>query len=113
MTTPRPAINKDAFHLERSRFLDAFAALEEAMSRIQANQTDGELGKQIKALRLIRNDIVHTQLKFVQLDGQLHVLAVNSQHATDRARAARLIKLNDLQSLSSELNQLTRDLEAA
>jgi hypothetical protein len=111
--TPQPKITKDAFHIERSHFLDGFAALEETLQRLGSSVSDDRLLKEIKALRLIRNDVVHAQLRFVQLEGQLQAIAINSQNAFDRARPARVLKVEDIKSLTGELARLKKDVEAA
>ena len=80
---------------------------------MQASQMDCDLATRIKELRSIRNDIVHTQLKFVQIGGELQALALNSQQAAELAPVARLLKLEHLATLRSELSSLKTRLDAA
>ena len=107
LAEPPPKPTKNDYHVERSRFLDAFALLEETLNRMPAPATD-ELLKEIRALRLIRNDLVHSQLKFVSLEGQLQAIVINSKEADSPARAARLLKLADFQPLLSQLDRLKK-----
>lgn len=111
MTIELPKPTKDDFHLQRSRLPDAFAALEEAL--LSPAHIDEVLAKEIKALRAIRNDLVHAQLKFVQLEGELQCIVVNSQNAATPARWARLVKIEDLKTVSGELCRIRRNLTVA
>jgi hypothetical protein len=101
---------KDDFHRERSKFLDAFAGLEEALLRSPAASSDADLSKQLKALRSIRNDLVHSQLRFVQLDGQLQAVAINAEQATSVAKPGRVLNLGDFSTLRAQVTQFTREV---
>lgn len=111
--TANPKISKDDFHIERSRFLDAFAALEEALTRLNGTLADDRILKEIKGLRLIRNDLVHAQLRLVQMEGELQAFVINSHVAAIHARQARLLKMHDFDWLAAELRRLTKNIEAA
>lgn len=99
---------KDDFHRERSRFLDAFASLEEVLLGSPANLKDEALLKQLKALRLVRNDLVHSQLRFVQLEGQLQAIAINAQDAAAVAKPGRVVKIADFRALCTQIADVKR-----
>ena len=111
MTDPisRKTPSKDDFHKERSRFLDAFAALEEAIANHSPDQT---LSKELKALQMVRNDLVHARLRFANVDGQLHAIVVNVRDEAGPARPARLVKLDDFKQLSADLSSMKQRLSA-
>jgi hypothetical protein len=111
--TPRKTAPKDAFRLERSNFLDAFAALEENLHRSDTALVDERLLNELLALRRIRNDVVHSTLKFIQFDGELHAIVINAQDAHARARPARLLKSNDLTKLAEQLKRLNKAVASA
>lgn len=113
MTDAPSRTAKDDFHRERSRFIDAFAGLEEAMLRVPKSKLDKPLTDQLTALRAIRNDLVHSQLRFVQLEGQLQAFALNVQDAADVARQGRLLKIDDFPQLAARIEDLRRKLETA
>jgi hypothetical protein len=104
---------KDDFHRERSRLLDCFAGLEETFVRFPKATKDKLLADELKNLRSIRNDLVHSQLRFVQLEGQLHAVAINVQDSTNVARQARLLKLGDFEVLAVQVNEARRKIETA
>lgn len=94
---------KDDFHRERSRFIDAFAGLEEALLRIPKASLDKLLADELKALRSIRNDLVHSQLRFIVLEGQLQAIALNVQDSTSVARQGRLLRMEDFPLLAEQV----------
>jgi hypothetical protein len=104
---------KDNFHCERSRFLDAFAGLEEALARLPNAARDKRLADELKILRSIRNDLVHSQLRFVQLEGQLQALACNVQEISSVARQGRMFRLDDFNVLSAQINATRQKVESA
>jgi hypothetical protein len=110
--TPAKAA-KDDFHRERSHFLDAFAALEETLLHVPGAIDDQRLADEIKSLRQVRNDLVHSQLRFVQLEGQLQAVAVNAQDSAKLARQGRLIRFDDLKSLSAQVRKAQQSAQAA
>lgn len=112
MTDAITNARKDDFHRERSRFLDAFAGLEEAILR-SGMAKDAKLKDALKALRAVRNDLVHSQFRFVQLEGQLHAVAVNSQEVCEVARQGRLLKIGDFELLQTEICKAKREIEVA
>ena len=99
---------KDDFHRERSRFLDAFAALEEAMMGKPAVPADKRAAEQLKSLRAIRNDLVHSQLRVLVVDGALHAVLINPQSGTRVARPARVVALDDLKTLGSQIGHVRK-----
>ena len=99
---------KDDFHLERSRFLDAFADLEEVMAVKPLPPQDKQLAELLKALKSVRNDLVHSHLRFGPLDGKLHAIAINTQQSGKTARAARVVAIEDFKDLSSKIGQLKK-----
>ena len=101
---------KDDFHRERSRCLDAFASLEEVLLGLPVNRQDEVLLKQLKALRLDRNDLVHSQLRVVQLEGQLQAIAINAQDAAAVAKPGRLVKIGDFRALCAQIADVKRGL---
>jgi hypothetical protein len=111
--TKQSQSGKDDLHRERSRFLDAFAGLEETLNQIPEALSDDQLLKEVKELRLIRNDLVHSQLKFAAIGGALHAIAINSQHAGKLAPPARLIQLKDFQALQAGLNCIQKKIKSA
>lgn len=106
MPDEKTAATKDDFHLERSRFLDAFAALEEALLANPAAAKAEPLADQLKDLRMVRNDLVHAQLRFVQLDGELQAIVINAQNLSRPARPARILFLKDFKALKSKIGQV-------
>lgn len=108
MAEPKSTATKDDFHRERSRFIDAFAGLEEVLMRLPKAPTDKHLADQLKTLRAIRNDLVHSQLRFIPLEGQLQALALNVQDSGDVARHGRLLKLDDFTVLISRIEETRR-----
>jgi hypothetical protein len=110
MTDALAKAGKEDFHRERSRFLDAFAGLEE---RLPSTIKDKQLTDEIKSLRSVRNDLVHSQLRFVQLEGQLQAVAVNAQNSTDFARQGRLLRIDDFKMLSAQLLKAQKNLQTA
>ena len=104
---------KDDFHRERSRFLDAFAGLEEVMLHLPVAVKDKQLAEEIKALRMVRNDIVLSQLRFVNLEGQLQAVAVNAQNSANPARQGRLLRIDDFKELSAQILKAQKSLQAA
>jgi hypothetical protein len=110
MSDSQDKAGKDDFHRERSRFLDAFASLEEVLLGSPANLKDESLAKQIKALRLVRNDLVHSQLRFVQLEGQLQAIAINAQDAATIAKLGRVVRIGDFRALCSQISEVKRSL---
>jgi hypothetical protein len=108
MATTPDKPGKDDFHRERSRFLDAFASLEEAMVDSLQATNDEKLAERLKGLRQIRNDLVHSQLRFVQLEGQLQAIAINAQDISSVARPARLLKLEDFRNLCCKIGKVRR-----
>lgn len=113
MTGTSPTITTDDFHRERSRFIDVFAGLEEAILRLPKASVDKALADELKALRAIRNDLVHSQLRFVQLEGQLHAIALNVQESGSVARQGRLLKMTDFPQLASQISEFTRKVASA
>ena len=113
MTDVLAKAGKDDFHRERSRFLDAFAGLEEVLLRLPSAVKDKQLSDEIKSLRSVRNDLVHSQLRFVQLEGQLQAVAVNAQNSTDFARQGRLLRIDDFKELSVQILKAQKSLQAA
>ncbi|MFM6832251.1 MAG: hypothetical protein ACKOVA_18200 [Novosphingobium sp.] len=110
---PELTHTKDDFHRERSRFLDAFASLEELLLRLPKATKDKALEEELKKLRAIRNDLVHSQFRFVQFDGRLHALTVNAMACRDVARAARLLKLDDFGELARLIDKTKQGFEKA
>lgn len=106
-------IGKDDFHRERSRFIDTFAGLEEVLLRLPKASMDKELAEELKALRAIRNDLVHSQLRFVQLDGQLQAIALNVQDSAAAARQGRLLRIEDFPLLARQVKEARLKLETA
>ena len=104
---------KDDFHRERSRFIDAFAGLEEVLQHVPKTGMAKQLVDEIKALRSIRNDLVHSQLRFVQIDGQLQAIALNVQETMAVARQARLVKFEDFSALASQIESAKRKVSTA
>jgi hypothetical protein len=113
MTNAALPITKDDFHRERSRFIDAFAGLEEALLRIPKATIDKVLADELKALRAIRNDLVHSQLRFVQLEGQLQAIALNVQDSTNVARQGRLLRMEDFPLLAEQVNDARQKVATA
>jgi hypothetical protein len=113
MPTKADQAGKDDFHRERSRFLDAFAALEEALSRAPNGTKDKQLAEVIKSLKTIRNDLVHSQLRFVQLEGQLHAVCINVQASDTVARPCRLVRIDDFSKIAAQINTAKQKLDAA
>ena len=103
MADAQPKAVKDDFHRERSRFLDAFAGLEETLQLLPSALRDKQVDEAIKALRSIRNDVVHSQLRFVVMEGQLHAFAINTQEFGKVARQARLLRIQDFKQLSEQI----------
>ncbi len=99
---------KDDFHLERSRFLDAFAGLEEAIAVKPLPSQEKQLADLLKALKSVRNDLVHSHLRFAQIDGKLHAIAINTQESGRPARAARVVAIEDFKDLSSKIGLLKK-----
>jgi hypothetical protein len=112
MADSKPTATKDDFHRERSRFIDAFARLEEALFRMPKAAADKQLSEQLKVLRSIRNDLVHSQMRFIALEGQLHALALNVQDMTDVARQGRLLRLEDFFVLANKIEEARRKVSA-
>ena len=110
MSDAQDKAGKDDFHKERSRFLDAFATLEEALQKSPTAQKDQELSKQIKALQQVRNDLVHSQLRFAQIDGKLHAIAINTKEVLAVAKQGRLFKIDDFEELRSKIGQARKKL---
>ena len=104
---------KDDFHRERSHFLDAFASLEELLLRLPKASHDKLLAEELKDLRAIRNDLVHSQSRFVQVDGQLNALFVNALFHDNAARQARLVKFSDFETLSVRIQKTRSGLGQA
>jgi len=113
MNSASPTITKDDFHRERSRFIDAFAGLKEAMLRLPKASVDKALSDELKILKTIRNDLVHSQLRFVQLEGQLHAIALNVQESACVARQGRLLKMEDFPLLASQISEFRRKVTGA
>ena len=113
MTDALAKAGKEDFHRERSRFLDAFAGLEEVLLRLPSALKDKQLTDEIKSLRSVRNDLVHSQLRFVQLEGQLQAVAVNAQNSTDFARQGRLLRIDDFKMLSAQILKAQKNLQTA
>lgn len=105
-------ITKDDFHRERGRFIDAFAGLEEAILPVPKASIDKQLAEEIKILRAIRNDLVHSQFRFVQLEGRLQVIAANVQDKPTAARQVRLLKIEDFPVLTTQISEARRKSEA-
>lgn len=99
---------KDDFHRERSRFLDAFAALEEVMMGKPPVPSDKHHADLLKSLRAIRNDLVHSQLRFSPIDGKLHAIVINPQSGANVARPSRVVALDDFKVLSSQIGQVRK-----
>lgn len=112
MTSAKPSCTKDDFHRERSKFLDAFAALEEAMIGHSPNLTDKRLAELLKSLRAIRNDLVHSQLRVVPIEGKLHAVLLNPQNCGAIARQGRVVALDDFKALCSQLGQVRKGFAA-
>ncbi len=104
---------KDDFHRERSRFIDAFAGLEEALLRLPKASVDKALTDELKALRAIRNDLVHSRLRFVQFEGQLQAIVLNVQESTSVARQGRLLRMADFPLLSDQIKTATQKIASA
>lgn len=101
---------KDDFHRERSRFLDAFAGLEEALLAVPDAPQDKRVLEQLKSLRQVRNDLVHSQLRFTQFDGKLHAIVINAQDSAKTAKPCRIVTLDDFKALASEIGHVKRSL---
>ncbi len=71
---------------------------------------DEKLKGQLATLRAIRNDLVHSHFRFVQLDGQLQAIAVNAQNSQDIARNGRLLRITDFKTLNSQIGQVTKSV---
>lgn len=108
-TATQPA-SKDDFHRERSRFIDAFAGLEESLLRVPKTSLEKALADELKALRAIRNDLVHSQLRFVQLDGQLQAISINVQELAGVARQGRVLKMSDFPQLAGKINDFRKKI---
>ena len=106
MAETQTIATKDDFHRERSRFLDGYAELEAALSTNPSATKDKGLLKQLAELKAIRNDLVHSQLKFVQLEGELQAVVVNTEHVGQPARSARILLLSDFTRLKGKLGQV-------
>ena len=102
--------SKDDFHRERSRFLDAFAALEEALADRSLPPEDSQTANLLKALRGIRNDLVHSQLRFANIDGELQAVVINVQDMKKAARPSRLGAFGDFQKVGSQLGLVRKAL---
>lgn len=110
MTTPPQPCSKDDFHRERSRFLDAFAGLEEALHGKPISGADKLTADLLKSLRAIRNDLVHSQLRFTALDGKLHAIVINTGDVGKVARPSRVVALDDFKILASQIGHLKKAL---
>lgn len=64
----------------------------------------------LKSLREIRNDLVHSQLRFAAIDGELKAIAINVQHSGKIARPARVFALTDFNGLSARIGEVKRHL---
>jgi len=106
MADTKPSPSKDDFHRERSRFLDAFAELEEALLANPGAAKDKQMSNQLQELKAVRNDLVHSHLRFVQLEGELQAVAVNAQQANQPARSARILLLSDFAKLKGKIAQV-------
>mgnify|MGYP000291770336 CR=1 FL=1 len=108
-TSPQPC-SKDDFHRERSRFLDAFAGLEEALHSKPISGADKSTAELLKTLRAIRNDLVHSQMRFTPLDGKLHAVVINTENVGKVARQSRVVALDDFKVLGSQIGQVKKAL---
>jgi hypothetical protein len=107
MTTASSSCGKDDFHRERSRFLDAFAELEAAVASKPIPLSD-HLADLLKSLRAIRNDLVHSKLRFLVIDGTLQALVINPQGTAKVTRTARVVALDDFKALKSQIGQVRK-----
>ena len=62
------------------------------------------------SLRAIRNDLVHSQLRFAPLDGKLHAIVINAQDMNKAARASRVLALEDFKKLASQIAEIKRSV---
>ncbi len=106
MSKPRNPTSDD-FHIGRSRFLDAFAAVE------SAEFSDDTLNQKVREIRLIRNDLVHAELKFISWEGRRHAIVRNSQSAGTHAPQVRLLAIEDLNWLIAQTSQLKAQMKKA
>jgi len=110
MTSTSPNCCKDDFHRERSRFLDAFAEIEEAMYGKPITGANKSTADLLKTLRAIRNDLVHSQLRFSQLEGKLEAIVINTGDAGKGARPSRVVALDDFKVLCRQIGQVKNAL---
>ena len=123
----------DLFHVSRSEFIDAFAAVEASVcARLKACGVDqpGSFGQRIEALRsvkaspkysraqrlavhhqleglaslnAIRCDVVHSPLHVVRIYGELHACFVNPAAREESSSVARLVSSAQFDALAKEL----------
>jgi hypothetical protein len=98
--------SKQHFESARSQLLDAFAGLEVAIKR---TSPDAESNAEIKKVRSIRNDLVHSQLKMLP-GNPASAIYRNSAFATDEAPLARMMTLDQHKELMTRLKALTTKL---
>ena len=67
-----------------------------------------QLAELLKLLKSIRNDLVHSHLRFAPIDGKLHAIAINTQESGKAARAARVVAIEDFKDLSSKIGKLRK-----
>ncbi len=76
----------------------------------KADPTDKRVTDLLKSLREIRNDLVHSQLRFATLDGELKAVVINAQLLGKIAKPARIFALKDFQVLSARIGQVKKNL---
>lgn len=95
--------SKHHFEAARSQLLDAFASLEVEISR---KTPDSGSNAEIKQVRSIRNDIVHSQLKMLP-GNPACAIYLNSASVSDDAPLARMMTLDQHKGLIVRLKALT------
>jgi hypothetical protein len=95
--------SKQHFESARSQLLDAFATLEVAIKR---KTPDVDSNAEIKKVRSVRNDLVHSQLKI--LPGKpAYAVYLNSALVGEEAPLARMMTLDQHKGLMTRLKALT------
>lgn len=73
-------------------------------------QSEKAIAELLKALKSIRNDLVHSQLRFAPVDGKLHAIVINAQDAAKTARPGRVVALEDFKVLNSQIAEVRRSI---
>jgi hypothetical protein len=130
---PKP----DAFHRQRSKCIDAFAALEEAiigtLLNLQCNSKCESLGLKIEAIRKvcaekspqakchsllddcermssIRNDLVHSRLQVIDQGDRTVAWFANTRELHEHQGNARIFTLQGLLQLYQNVNTLADEV---